>query len=136
MKRLVLLGILAACVLAADLLSPRGLDEGRFAHPPSPALAAPTSAPAGRSAAVHSAEDTTRHLVRVGEAFVTQLPDTLAGRPVTGYVTDRTPTTSWLTGTAFFWRPRPADAGTHRLVFRPAGEPAPPETVTLILEVE
>ncbi len=136
MKRIALIALvaaLAACVLAADALSVRGLAEGRWTHPPQ---AAQTSTSPARSAGERLPADTVRHEVAVGETFITALPDTLEGRPVTTYTIERAPTFSWMSGFSFFWRPRPEDAGRHVLRFRTAREGAPPDTLVMLVTVE
>ncbi len=61
-----------------------------------------------------SAADT----VRAGEAFITNLPDSLCEQPVTSYRGIALPARSWLMGRTFFWKTSQADRGAHSVWFR------------------
>ena len=145
MKRFALLCVLTTCIVAADLLSTRGLPEGRWAHSPAAedaknASATQTPALSLRSA-LAAARDTLRegedaYSVEAGRALILALPDALAGRPVAAYAVVRAPALSMVEGRSFVWRTRPQAAGTYRILLEAAFSDAPPDTLALDVVVE
>jgi len=130
MKRAILLGVVGA-VLAGM----------------STALNAAPSAAAGGPASLvpvlssHVADrlrlpaDTVRHRVTAGEPLIVTLPDALSNGPVTAYHPLRAPALSWLVDRSLLWRTRTADAGTQTLLIRASFEAAPPDTLTILVDV-
>ena len=146
MKCTALFFVVAASLFAADLLSRRGLPEGRWAHPPTAGEnrnvnAVQTPALSRRSASVSVAHDTLRereapYRVEAGRALILALPDALAGRSVAAYAAVRAPALSMVEGRSFVWRTRPQEAGTHRVLLEAAFSDAPPDTLALEVIVE
>ena len=139
---MILFFVVAASLFAADLLSTRGLAEGRWAHPPTAeaigdASAAQTPALPARSAPVR---DTLRegdtYRVEAGRALILALPDALAGRPVAAYAVVRAPALSMVEDRSFVWRTRPQEAGTYRILLEAAFSDTPPDTLALDVIVE
>ena len=56
--------------------------------------------------------------VSAGEAYITNLPDSLGERAVKRYRGIALPARSWLVNRTFFWKTTVADRGLHWLWFR------------------
>lgn len=64
--------------------------------------------------------------VAAGEPLIVTLPPMRGGRPVESYRLRQAPAMSWLVDRSFFWRPRPEDVGTHRIIMRANYDAATP----------
>lgn len=144
LRHVLVIGALAGCIFAADLLSPQTLAQGRWAYPPvahaEPDDAKKTPAAGGRStwsAAAQSRE----YRVPAGETLIVALPaafdrDTLGTQPVQAYALLRAPALSDVADRSFAWRTRPQDAGRHRILLEASFADAPPDTLALDVTVE
>lgn len=129
MKQVILLGwvgaVLAGAVgTALDAGPPTAAAEP---DPLVPALSAHVAPPAPA--------DTMRRRVTAGEPLIVTLPDALSNRPISAYRLLRAPALSWLVDRSLLWRTRPADIGSHVLLLRAGFETAPPDTLTIFVDV-
>lgn len=82
-----------------------------------------------------TAADTLTYQVTTGEVFITDLPPSLDANTVDAYAIIRAPAMSWLVDRSFFWRTAATDAGTHAIRLRADLADAPPDTLTLQIDV-
>ncbi|NBB75231.1 MAG: hypothetical protein GVY35_16420 [Bacteroidetes bacterium] len=128
MKRAILLGVVGAVL--AGMSTALDAAPSAAAGGPAPLVPVLSSHVADRLPA-----DTVRHRVTAGEPLIVTLPDALSNGPVTAYRPLRAPALSWLVDRSLLWRTRAADAGTHTLLIRASFEAAPPDTLTILVDV-
>lgn len=123
MRQIILFGL--AVTMCAVLAG------GRFTAPmPSPAVSLEADGPA-----IVPAPDTLQHRVTAGEPLILTLPEALTERPVASYRLVRAPALSWLVDRSLLWHTRSGDAGRHTLLVRAAFDEAPPDTLTILVDV-
>ena len=98
-----------------------------------------TSTPAGRSTRAAlpdtAAADSLQYVTQAGEVLIIDLPGEPGAENLVRYALLRAPALSWLVGDSFFWRTREKDAGLHELLFRATYSNAPPDTLSVQVDV-
>lgn len=74
-------------------------------------------------------------MVTAGEVLIVALPDSVGAQPVETYTDLQLPAFSLRHERAFFWQTAPADSGRHYCTFIATFAEAPPDTLTLAVEV-